>query len=145
MRALVAVAVFAFACSPYERRSGEYFAGAVDPAAFPAPYIGAGGDPTRSGGVILASNATAHADPAPYYAFAVSAAQAASADPLAVSTDGNATAIPAPLTYVFDPQLPDAVDLGAGDMAGAPAAAPPDPVPAAPKCTPPSGYVYDAR
>ncbi|MGZ3406688.1 MAG: hypothetical protein ACXVAN_09630 [Polyangia bacterium] len=151
MRALVAVAVFALACSPYERRSGEYFAGAVDPAAFPAAYLGAGGDPKRSGGVLLASAATAHTDPAPYYAFAVSAAQAASDDPLAVSTDNNPTAIPAPLAYVFDPRLPAAVDmaggvdLGAVDMAGAPAAAPPDPFPATPQCTPPSGYVYDAR
>src|SRR6267154_456385 len=74
MRALVAVAVLVSACSPYERRSGEYFAGAVDPAAFPAPYLGAGGDPKHSGGVILASNASAHTDPAPYYAFAVSTA-----------------------------------------------------------------------
>src|ERR1700694_2688763 len=103
MRALVAVALFASAaviasaCSPYERHSGEYFAGAVDPAAFPAPYLGAGGDPKRSGGVILAAHATAHGDDAPYYAFAVSAAQAASADPLAVSTDGNRTAIPEPV------------------------------------------------
>src|SRR5438874_1727569 len=116
MRALVAVAVFAVACSPYERRSGEYFAGAVDPAAFPAPYLGAGGDPKHSGGVILASNASAHTDPAPYYAFAVSAAQAASDDPLAVSTENNPTAIPAPLAYVFDPQLPAPADMAGVDL-----------------------------
>ena len=145
MRALVALALLAAACDPYERRSGEYFAGAVDPAAFPAAYLGAGGDPKRSGGVIFAAGATAHGDPAPYYGFAVSAAQAASSDPLAVSTDGNPTQVPAPLAYVFDPQLPGPVDLGAGDMGGAPAAPPPDPFPAAPRCTPPSGYVYDAR
>jgi hypothetical protein len=136
MRALVAVAVLAFACSPYERRSGEFFAGAVDPASFPAAY----------GGVIVASNATAHADPAPYYAFAVSSAQASADDPLAVSTENNATAIPAPLAYVFDPRLPAPDDMaGVADMAGMPAAAPPDPFPAAPECTPPSDYVYDAQ
>jgi len=120
---LLAIAV-AGGCNPYEKRSGEYYAGAVDPAGFPAPYLGAGGDPKRSGGVILASGATAHDAPAPYYAFAVSAAQAAAADPLAVSTDGNPTAIPAALAYVFDPQ-------------------PDDPFPAHPRCTAPAGYVYN--
>src|SRR4051812_36219276 len=114
--AALALAITALpACTPYERRSGEFFAGAVDPAAFPAAYLGTGGDPKRSGGVILASNTSAHADPAPYYAFAVSTAQAASDDPLAVSTDNNATTIPAPLAYVFDPQLPPPGDLGAAD------------------------------
>lgn len=131
MRALLVAAVAATllpACNPYQQRSGEYYAGAVDPAAFPAPYLGAGGDPKHGGGVILASAATAHGAHAPYYAFAVSAAQAAADDPLAISTDGNATAIPAPIAYAFDPQ---------------PASA--DPFPAAPRCTPPTGYTYDPR
>lgn len=127
MRVLVAVVLIA-ACDPYQQRSGEYFAGAVDPAAFPAPYLGAGGDPKRSGGVIAASAATAHGAPAPYYAFAVSAAQAGAADPLAVASDGSATAIPAPLAYVLDPRQPGA-----------------QPFPATPRCTPPSGYRYDPR
>ena len=126
--AAAAVAALLPACNPYQQRSGEYYAGPVDPAAFPAPYLGAGGDPKRGGGVILASAATAHGVPAPYYAFAVSAAQAAAADPLAVSTDGNPTAIPAPLAYVFDPDPTTA-----------------NPFPAAPRCTPPSSYAYDPR
>jgi hypothetical protein len=133
MRVPVAVAVAAFAvlgsgaCDPYSRRSGEYYAGAVDPAAFPAAYLGAGGDPKRGGGVILASAASAHGQPAPYYAFAVSAQQAAADDPLAVSTEGNPTAIPAASAYVFDPQPPD------------------DPFPAAQRCTAPAGYAYDPQ
>ncbi len=138
----VAALLLLAACNPYEKRSGEYYAGPVDPAAFPAPYLGAGGDPKRGGGVILASAATAHGAPAPYYAFAVSAAQAAAADPLAVSTDGNPTAIPAPLAYVFDPRLPPAGDMGGGDMGPAVA---PNPFPATPRCTPPPGYAYDAQ
>ncbi len=148
MRALTLVAltgVLTTACDPYQKRAGEYYAGPVDPSAFPAPYLGAGGDPKRSGGVIRAAAATAHGVPAPYYAFAVSAAQASAADPLAVSTDGNATAIPAPLAYVFDPQLPPPSDMGAGDMGTAAPAPSPSPFPAAPRCTPPSSWAYDAR
>ncbi|MDB4966951.1 MAG: hypothetical protein JWN44_2640, partial [Myxococcales bacterium] len=147
-------------CSPYDRRAGEASLGSVDPSAFPAPYLGAGGDPKRGGGLILSSVATAHGEPAPYYAFALSAAHAASDDPLAISTDGNATAIPAPLAYVFDPQLPaasdlgasdlgaadlGASDLGASDMAGAAGPVAPEPFPASPRCTPPASYSYDAR
>jgi len=140
MRAIAVAAVLLAACSPYEKRSGEYYAGPVDPAAFPAPYLGVGGDAKRGGGRILASAATAHDVPAPYYAFAVSAAQAAANDPLAVSTDGNATAIPAPLAYVFDPQLPPPGDMGAGDMGPA---VTPNPFPPSSRCTPPAGYTYD--
>ena len=37
------------ACNPFERRSGSYGAGAVDPIHFPAPYLGDGGDGKRPG------------------------------------------------------------------------------------------------
>jgi hypothetical protein len=126
------------ACSPYDRHEGEYYAGAVDPGKFPAAYLGAGGDGKKSGGVFNASAATAHGVAAPYYAFPFSAAQAGSPDPLAVSTDGDPTAAPAPLAYVFDPSPPTGnADMGAG-AAG-------DPFPAPPACQVPGGYVYDAQ
>ena len=145
VRATTAVAIIAVlglgACDPYQRHSGEYYAGPVDPKAFPAPYLGADG-------VILASAATADDAPAPYYAFAVSAAQAAAADPLAVSTEHNPTAIPAALAYVFDPQLPapsdmagGAADMGAPDLGGPP----PNPFPPTPRCAPPAGYTYNPQ
>jgi hypothetical protein len=132
MRAVVAVAILLVACDPHERRSGEYYAGAVDPAAFPAAYLGAGADPARSrSGTVVAFAARAQGVAAPYYAFALSDAQAAAADPLALAVvgvgagagvpGGDAAAIPVPLAYVFDPTL------------------------AAPRCTPPRGYAYDAQ
>src|SRR4051794_28844500 len=95
MRASALFLVAAVAsCTPYERHSGEYYAGAVDPAGFPAAYLGAGGDPKRSGGVIVASAATAHDLPAPYYAFALSTAQAGADDPTVLAAP--------PPAYVFD-------------------------------------------
>lgn len=122
---LALLSVAAAACNPYQKRSGEYYAGPVDPAAFPAPYRQK---------QILASSATAHGVPAPYYAFPAAA-------------DAADAPIAAPLAYVFDPALPAASDLGgvdggAGDL-GAPVT--PSPFPASPRCTPPTGYAYDAR
>lgn len=118
--------VAAAACNPYERRAGEYYAGAVDPAAFPAEYR-----PKQ----LFASAATAHGEPAPYYAFPAAA-------------DAGDAAITPPLAYVFDPSLPAPSDLGSGDL-GAPAdmgpGPSPSPFPAAQRCTPPSGWRYDPR
>jgi hypothetical protein len=136
--ALLALLLPVAACSPYDRHQGEYYAGAVDPVKFPAAYLGAGGDPKRSGGVFNASAATAHGVAAPYYAFPFSAAQAGSPDPLAVSTSGDPVAAPAALAYVFDPAPPTAnPDMGT-TTAG-------DPFPARPACQVPSGYVFDAQ
>ena len=142
-RAAVVVVILVGACNPYERRSGEYYAGAVDPAAFPPAYLGVGGDPKRGGGVIRPAHAYAHGDDTYYYGFAASARQAASSDPLAISTDGNMTDVPAALAYVFDPSPPsDAPDGGVADMGGGTVG---NPFPDMPRCTPPSGYAYDAR
>src|SRR5438270_2511300 len=136
--ALVCLLIPLQACSPYDRHQGEYCAGAVDPAKFPAAYLGAGGDGKMSGGRFNASAATAHGVAAPYYAFPFSAAQAGSSDPLAVSTSGDPLAAPAPLAYVFDPSPPTGnVDMGA--------AAAGDPFAAQPACQVPSGYVYDPQ
>jgi len=124
MRAPVAVllvATVAGGCNPYEKRSGEYYAGAVDPAAFPAPYLGAGGDPKLGGGVFAASAAFVDGNAVGYYPFPFSAAQLAAADPLALGD-----AFTTPPAYVFDP--------GASD-----------PFPQKARCAPPANYVFDAQ
>jgi hypothetical protein len=140
--ALLSLLVPIAACSPYERpyerHEAEFYAGAVDPAQFPAAYLGAGGDGKRSGGVFTASAATAHGVEAPYYAFPFSPAQAGSPDPLAISPNGDPTATAAPLAYVFDPSPPAVT----GDMGRATAG---DPFPVTPACGVPTGYVYDAQ
>src|SRR5438477_1525561 len=110
--ALLSLLIPVAACSPYDRHEGEFYAGAVDPAQFPAAYLGAGGDGKQSGGVFNAAAATAHGVPAPYYGFAFSPAQASSPDPLALSTSGDPVAAPAALAYVFDPSPP----TGSADM-----------------------------
>lgn len=82
MRVAIAAVVAALlaSCNPYEQHSGEYYAGPVDPSAFPAAYRGP----------VVAAAATAHDVPAPYYAFPVADA----ADPLAVAAP--------PVAYAFD-------------------------------------------
>jgi hypothetical protein len=77
---LALVPVAAAACDPYQKRAGEFYAGPVDPAPFPAAYRAAR---------YLASAATAHGEPAPYFAFP--AASDAAVAPLAP-----------PSAYVFD-------------------------------------------
>lgn len=119
MRGFVVASLLLAACSPYERRAGEYYAGPVDPAAFPSAYLGAGGDPKHGGGEITAATARAHDDPAPYYAFPFPPSQARADDPLLIAA--------APSAYVIDPRPPAS------------------PYPTTQKCAPPPGYVFDAR
>lgn len=106
-------------CTPYERRSGSYSAGAVDPIHFPAPYLGVGGDGKRPGsGRFQYVTAYARKMPVSYYPLRLSGEQAAASDPLDV------TNVPLPLGYQFDPdRSPDGQDSR--------------------RCVSPPGYVYD--
>jgi hypothetical protein len=113
-------------CNPYERKSGEYLAGSVDPVKFPAAYLGDGGDPKFPGGGTF-TFVSAHAGKADmgknvvsYYPLPFTGNQQNSDDPLDV---GGFTL---PLTYVFDPLATS--DGAANDSA---------------RCIKPDGYVYD--
>ena len=128
-----ALALVAAACDPYSAQQGEFTAGPVDPANFPAPYLGVGADTgpngLRSGrGRFFEVPAFIDGNAAGYYSFPFTTAQLApTADPLRLLDNGNAYApVPVPVAYVFDP-------------------APPSPFPAQPTCTPPPSYVYNPR
>jgi hypothetical protein len=113
---LLALSALTPACNPYDR-SGDYYAGPVDPKNFPDPYKGTGFEESGTNGTIIALTATANDEPVEYFVF-----------PAAASHLRLKTEVPArdrPNAYVFDP---------AGD----------NPLPA-PKCVPPKGYVYDQR
>ena len=107
------------ACSPYERRSGSYSAGAVDPIHFPRPYLGEGGDGKRSGsGRFSYLTAFSRGSAVAYYPLRLHGEQANASDPLELSK------LPLPLAYHFDPaQTPDGQDSR--------------------RCVPPRDYVYD--
>jgi len=119
------------ACDPYSAQQGEFTAGPVDPANFPAPYLGVGADTGPNGfrsgrGRFVEVGAYVNNNPAGYYSFPFTTAQLApAADPLRLVDDGNAYApVPVPPAYVFDPT-------------------PASPFPASPTCTPPPSYSYD--
>src|SRR5436190_1802947 len=82
MKARLCLLLLLPSCTPYERHSGEFFAGAVDPSNFPSAYLGAGGDPKHGGGVFTASQAFVKGAPVSYYPFPFSSAQSAADDPL---------------------------------------------------------------
>lgn len=91
-------AVALLGCHPYQNRDGEFFAGSVDPARFPAPYLGQGGNPARAGsGTFTPVRAYALGRATSYHAFPLPAAQAAAKDPLLLAPLSPA------LAYVFDP------------------------------------------
>lgn len=113
-------------CNPYSRWTGEYNAGPVDPAKFPAAYLGDGGDAKRGGGRFAPSTAYVDGSAIGYYGFPFSPAQLAADDPLALGIDGAPGAFATPPAYVFDP--------GAGS-----------PFPAAPRCRAAAGYAYDEQ
>jgi hypothetical protein len=123
---LVLLSVATIGCTPYERTTGEYNAGPVDPASFPAPYLGAKGSPKRGGGSFNASIAFVDGTMVGYYPFPFTAAQGMADDPLAVTENGAPDSFNTPTTYVFDP--------AAGN-----------PFPAKPGCTPPPGYTYNEK
>ncbi len=112
-------------CNPYNQRSGEFSAGAVDPVSFPPAYVGTGGDRTRPGrGSFTELRAYAGGTPIGYYSFPFSTTQLPAMPsatnpvfPLRILDGGMPYAkVPTPTTYVFDPSQP---------------------------CTPPAGYTYD--
>lgn len=121
------------ACNPYNNFDGEYWAGSIDPARFPAAYLGKQpGPPEQSGGVIQAVSAYSNGQAVSYYQFPFSASQTSGmGDPLALAplkpaSDAVASGAPTPKAYVFD--------------ASATAA-----FPTTSKCVAPQNYLYDAR
>jgi len=113
---VLVTAAGAAACNPYER-SGEYYAGPVDPKDFPRVYRGVGAT-ANSFGVFEPSPAFVRGEMVGYFAFPVPAG----VKPLTIRTAAKAP----PVAYVFDP----------GDVS-------PFPTPA--KCKPPANYTYDAQ
>jgi hypothetical protein len=127
------------ACNPYDYQHGEFNAGPVDPANFPADYLGTGADPPGAGfrggrGKFNETSAFVNGLPAGYYKFPFSATQlAAGVDSLRLVDNGSpykplpsAAAIPVPNAYVFDP-------------------APPNPFPVRQTCMPPPNYHYNQQ
>lgn len=114
------------ACNPYNNRSGEFSAGAVDPVNFPPAYVGTGGDRTRPGrGSFTEVRAFVNGNPIGYYGFPFSTTQlpptatGGMVDPLRLVDNGMPYAkVPTPSAYLFDPTQ---------------------------KCVPPANYVYDPR
>ena len=133
------ILMLAAGCNPYSEQTGEFNAGPVDPANFPAPYLGAGADPPGPGfrggrGKFTEIAAFANDRPAGYYSFPFSNTQLApGVDSLRlVDADqpykplSSSPAIPVANAYVFDPS-------------------PPSPFPTLQRCNPPLGYSYDPR
>src|SRR6185295_16715272 len=110
------------ACNPYERRQGEYYAGAVDPSKFPAAYLGAGGVANRaSSGTFEPVAAHAGGQELVYYSFPMPASQADLDDPLLIREE-----LAPPNAFVFDPAATS-------------------PFPAMRKCSPPKDYQFDQQ
>jgi hypothetical protein len=93
--------LFLFACTPYNRFSGEFNAGPVDPSKFPPAYLGSGGDPKLAGGTFTPNTAFVAGTKVNYYVFPLGSGQASAKDPLATSNFAP------PLAYVFDPAAND--------------------------------------
>lgn len=126
---LLVLSVAAAGCNPYNQRDGEFSAGSVDPANFPPGYVGVGGDHLRAGrGTFTEVRAFSNGQPLGYYSFPFSTTQlppfssgggGTAPDPLRLVDAGKPYAkVPTPTAYLFDP---------------------------ATHCTPPAGYVYNAR
>ena len=108
-------------CSPYERRSGEYNAGAVDPLKFATPYLGKGGSGKMPGmGRFEFAKAYANGKDVLYFPLAFNGRQAKASDPLDLNS------LKPPSGYVFDPSATET----APDSA---------------KCMKPDGYVFDQQ
>jgi len=107
------------ACNPYNR-SGEYYAGPVDPRDFPDAYKGA---PNENTGVpeVFAKKGYVRDEELSFFVFPT--ATGASASSVLRLKRGETDR---PVAYVFDPE---------GSQ----------PFPATQKCKAPEGYIYDAR
>lgn len=122
----LAATVLGGGCNPYERHSGEYLAGSVDPVNFPPAYLGQDGDAKKPGsGTFQYVTARVRRTTVSYYPLPFIGVQAASDDPLALSAGDL------PLAYVFDPVSGPLT--GAGDGAGADST----------RCIKPQGYAFD--
>jgi hypothetical protein len=122
------------ACNPYPTRTGEFSAGPADPAMYPPPYLGTGGDRTKPGkGSVTELRAFVGGAAIGSFSFPFSSSLFSSKpgstppDPLRLLDNGMAyPPVPAPKVYVFDPQPPTSA------------------FPAQAQCVPPPNYVYDA-
>ncbi len=129
------------ACNPYERRSGDYSAGSVDPAKFPAAYLGnpnedrpqlgLPGDPTAAGGgTFQYVTAFVRGQQLAYYPLPFTGAQTPAAGKNASQNQLDLNKLlplaPKPLTiaYVFDAEGVD-------------------PSQDSNRCNKPEGYMYD--
>lgn len=131
---LLAASAFVPACSPWNYGTGDFYAGTVDPAKYPAIYTG-GGTKQSSGVFIPVQAATLSAATILTYALDVPANQSAAADE---------TGIPE-LTLAIEPidaagYFPDSPSLVYTFDATAT-----EPYPATSLCTAPTNYVFDAR
>jgi hypothetical protein len=99
------------ACNPYQNRSGDYYAGALDPAKFPLGYQGVGFAHNQSNGTFTPSDATSQGTPTAYFwLLGVNASKLIETDtqkaPLAYIFDGavdkDSNKCVAPKNYVFD-------------------------------------------
>jgi hypothetical protein len=129
------------ACNPYDNRSGEYYAGAVNAELFQAAYVGkpaSDGTPTMRPSTAYVKDATAPVGykQISYFAFPFPDPPEPSDDasippysPLALDTlspDGK-QGTDVPKGYLFDPRPPVS------------------PFPDKERCAPPKGYVFDQR
>lgn len=125
-RLLTSVVLLAAGCSPYQNWTGEFNAGAVNPANFPSPYLGTGGNRSQPGkGVFIEIRAFVGGAEAGYFSFPLSTQQSNllnannavtpplthSGDPLRLEENGaryivpgtpGTVATPTPTAYRFD-------------------------------------------
>src|SRR5690242_14619738 len=99
------------ACNPYHNRSGDYYAGPLDPAKFPLGYQGEGFAHNQMNGTFTPVDATSHGKQTSYFwLLGVQASTSIETDtqkaPLAYVFDGDADhdskKCVAPKNYVFD-------------------------------------------
>lgn len=125
------------ACNPYERQSGEYSAGAIDPVKFPKQYLGGvyDGDGNATRPVFGAAGAANHVPRAGVFKYAIAWVRGEAALYYALPVNGDQNTDPPnfdvvslspPLGYVFDPE-------------GSQAAADSD------KCKKPMDYQFDRQ
>ena len=126
------------ACNPYERRVGEYNAGGVDPIKFPSAYLGAGGNPKRSGsGSFQYVLGYVDGNPLIYYPLAFNGKQDTAADP-----SGKCKRYSNPLDVaVVSPSYAYVFDAKKNPTTGAIV----DTAPDSDQCVKPDGYMFDRQ